>query len=249
MFTTLDPLAEKYYAVSPYAYCANNPVRFIDITGEEPSVYEAALMSRHVYSGSGKLVGGWAVSNRQIDNVFYSNENNGFKSNLYERTSSDGVTEYAYVTAGTDLKSVKDWENNFSQLTGESDQYKQSVTNATAIANQLKSSELTFTGHSLGGGLAAANALATGKDAITFNAAALTPATKESNGLNQKAFIFNVVVKGEILNSLQSTVGLKLEGGQYELKTSYLSRVLGNIQKVNNHRIETVIKKLEKEQR
>jgi RHS repeat-associated protein len=33
MFTTLDPLAEKYYAVSPYAYCANNPMRYIDPTG------------------------------------------------------------------------------------------------------------------------------------------------------------------------------------------------------------------------
>ncbi|GHV43012.1 hypothetical protein FACS1894180_0860 [Bacteroidia bacterium] len=32
-FTTVDPLAEKYYSISPYAYCANNPVRFIDPTG------------------------------------------------------------------------------------------------------------------------------------------------------------------------------------------------------------------------
>ena len=30
---TVDPLAEKYYSISPYAYCANNPVKFIDPTG------------------------------------------------------------------------------------------------------------------------------------------------------------------------------------------------------------------------
>ncbi len=32
-FTTPDPLAEKYPDQSPYAHCANNPVRFIDPTG------------------------------------------------------------------------------------------------------------------------------------------------------------------------------------------------------------------------
>ncbi len=32
-FTTMDPLAEKYYSISPYAYCLNNPMRFTDPTG------------------------------------------------------------------------------------------------------------------------------------------------------------------------------------------------------------------------
>lgn len=31
--TTMDPLAEKYYSISPYAWCGNNPVRFVDPDG------------------------------------------------------------------------------------------------------------------------------------------------------------------------------------------------------------------------
>ena len=33
-WTAVDPLAEKYYTVSPYAYCNNNPVKFVDPQGD-----------------------------------------------------------------------------------------------------------------------------------------------------------------------------------------------------------------------
>lgn len=36
MFTQMDPLAEKYYGISPYAYCANNPVMLVDPDGNSP---------------------------------------------------------------------------------------------------------------------------------------------------------------------------------------------------------------------
>jgi RHS repeat-associated protein len=32
-WTTMDPLAEKYYSVSPYVYCAGNPVKYLDPSG------------------------------------------------------------------------------------------------------------------------------------------------------------------------------------------------------------------------
>ena len=37
-FTTVDPLAEKYYSVSPYVYVVNNPVRNIDFRGDSVTV-------------------------------------------------------------------------------------------------------------------------------------------------------------------------------------------------------------------
>jgi hypothetical protein len=63
-------------------------------------------------------------------------------------------------------------------LFGSSDQYDKSIDYAKIISKNLGDKELTFTGHSLGGGLASANAIATDKKAFTFNAAGLTAATK-----------------------------------------------------------------------
>ena len=40
MFVSLDPQCEKYYSLSPYAYCAGNPVRYVDRDG---GVVETAL--------------------------------------------------------------------------------------------------------------------------------------------------------------------------------------------------------------
>lgn len=31
---TVDPLAEKYYSISPYAYAGNNPVKYVDCQGD-----------------------------------------------------------------------------------------------------------------------------------------------------------------------------------------------------------------------
>ena len=41
-FTTVDPMAEKYYNISPYAYCGNNPVNRIDPDGRD---YELSIDS------------------------------------------------------------------------------------------------------------------------------------------------------------------------------------------------------------
>ena len=40
VFTSRDPMFEKYFWMNPYAYCANNPVKYVDPSGEHIEVTE-----------------------------------------------------------------------------------------------------------------------------------------------------------------------------------------------------------------
>ena len=60
-FTTIDPLAEKYPGVSPYAYCNGNPVNFVDPDGEVPIFVITALIGAGV-SGITAVIEGKSAS-------------------------------------------------------------------------------------------------------------------------------------------------------------------------------------------
>ncbi|NDV97147.1 RHS repeat-associated core domain-containing protein [Dysgonomonas sp. 521] len=56
-FTSVDPLAEKYYSISPYAYCNNNPLKYIDPTGMSPDtarVYTETIRGGHAWISVGE---------------------------------------------------------------------------------------------------------------------------------------------------------------------------------------------------
>ena len=57
-WTSPDPLADKYYSVSPYAFCNNNPVNFVDLDGKSYGDY---------YSYTGEYI----VSDGIEDNKVY----------------------------------------------------------------------------------------------------------------------------------------------------------------------------------
>ena len=202
-FTSWDSLAEKYPWLSPYAYCAGNPIRFIDNDGKEPTGYEAALMASAVYKDKSlykyrietlqKL--NWHISSRMtsIQKNHPADTGIGLQSMLFEKTV-EGVTEYAYVYAGTN--SFEDAVEDVTQLAGLSPEYSTAVMNARVLETELGDSELTFVGHSMGGGNAIAASMATGRTAITFNTAVVSPLTSLINSLGEGGKIINYVSTG-----------------------------------------------------
>ena len=68
-FTSMDPLAEKYYNLSPYTYCAGNPVRYVDPTGRSTWVYENE-------DGTYTVLGG-DINDDDYNVYVYSKDNNG----------------------------------------------------------------------------------------------------------------------------------------------------------------------------
>lgn len=238
-FTTQDPLQEKCYGMNPYGYCVNNPVRYIDPDGERPKAYEAALMEAYVYGKDAEqykerlLQTGWTISDFKpsIQMRYTRFYQNGLQSVLFQRTV-EGVTEYAYVYAGTN--SIEDAVEDFAQIAGVAFQYHTAIYNARILSDELKNSELTFVGHSLGGGEAIASSMATGRAAITFNPAAVSWLTKQIEGLNKvpnvvnyravgsKIGIGNIRLGGDMVNNFQEKLGLHLPGKTIGIPTGFI---------------------------
>ena len=49
----IDPKVEKYESISPYAYTFNNPIRFIDIKGEDPGDVVVIFAGADLFSNGG----------------------------------------------------------------------------------------------------------------------------------------------------------------------------------------------------
>ena len=238
-FTSLDPLCEIDYAISPYAFCAGNPVNFIDPTGMRPTDKEAAQIAAHVYGGSDVMLsGGWNLIGDIVK------QENGLQYGIYGRELDDGSADYVLAFAGTDLLDFNDLSNNISQSLGwnKISQYENALPIANNFMNYFWFGDQTIVGHSLGGGLAASASMYTGLPAITFNPAVLTNSTKIKLGIysNKTNQIHNYIVIGDIVTNIQNRIGLKADG-----KTTLIPPYKSN--KLNpffEHSISTVIKSL-----
>jgi hypothetical protein len=74
------------------------------------------------------------------------------------------------------------------------------------LYNKDKSAKsLVYVGHSLGGGLAAANAMKYNHQAVTYNAMGISVKWQKLYGMNYNPTINAYIIKGEALNAMQIT--------------------------------------------
>ena len=90
-FTSMDPLCEKYYHISPYAYCAGNPVNGIDINGD--SITILAGKETFVYSPGTTYEGKNEFIKKCCEILNNLNENGGNEL-LTELHQSDNVISF-----------------------------------------------------------------------------------------------------------------------------------------------------------
>ena len=99
-FTTMDPMCEKYYGISPYAYCGGNPVRFIDPDGRFRGDY---------LTSEGELID----SDGQKDGKLYVLKTS---KSQFDSSSIAGITseEVEQVIRNHDISN----KDNFVEITG-----------------------------------------------------------------------------------------------------------------------------------
>lgn len=69
---TMDPLAEKYYHISPYVYCAGNPINLVDPNGMEWEEHGSVISVLVNFSNSANLTEEQVAVYNQAISVFFN---------------------------------------------------------------------------------------------------------------------------------------------------------------------------------
>ena len=145
--------------------------------GEAGRDADYARLSRAAYETGDPIPDGWRkVDAEELKKLGIDpselNTANGMQATIYQ--NADGKYVLAFRGTELDREFSKDGWADLQGATGASDQVHEAIDLSIKLARAVGRENVDFTGHSLGGELASAAALATGGNAVTFNAAGLS---------------------------------------------------------------------------
>ena len=125
IWLSVDPMSDKYPGVSPYTYCANNPVRLVDEDGRE---VEYASFGDRIIVGLERIFNSYF--RKTFRELKESSETYVFRKHSYNglsHFSCEGTPENAklYINYGMGDEQKKARETMFSQLCHESEHARQ----------------------------------------------------------------------------------------------------------------------------
>ncbi|MGH2565255.1 MAG: lipase family protein, partial [Ginsengibacter sp.] len=215
-------------------------------SADQPTRREDANMSKYAYGGDdakNAKLGNWSpISSKGLG--LNEDAGSGYKAQLFAKIVNGKIVAYNYAFAGTQ-KSAADVMTDAAQPLGLSTQYDQAQGNAKILEQNYPG--ITFTGHSLGGGLASLAALVTGNHAITFNAQGLSAATMDEYNITNASQdnIDAVVIYGEPVDMGQYMVG-PFSNGTINQAAGKIDLIVAKTWKFWTwHSIDTVINSLD----
>ena len=138
-FTSMDPLCEKYYHISPYAYCAGNPVKYTDPNGDTILIQVENITYRY------------------HEGTIYSSDGNVYPGKIkgYLKHVLDAIGDLNKTDAGSSLVSQLDAsKNTFTIMNGEENAFKPNrVRDSYANLNELKNAYPFLKGSNGSGGI------------------------------------------------------------------------------------------------
>jgi len=214
-------VTEPGVGTNRYAYSANDPVNLMD-PGGNLSTDDANDLTMHHEGETDKLPDGFTqVTDAQLSEIGlsetqirYMRERMGrYGGGAYHNTKTN---EYTIVAANTD-PTGSSWGQNIVQGIGFSTEYSAAVLSARDWSEFATSvgADLSFAGHSQGGGLAKAMAMSVRNpkhmEADVINPSTVSRGTIRTHGLqlnHPNLDISSMVVKGEALSLARNVANL-----------------------------------------
>ncbi|TDZ41036.1 hypothetical protein [Mycobacteroides franklinii] len=172
-----------------------------------------AQLVQHVYDPSQALPSGWSQVSSSLVEQWTGINPDSVASGLHVGVFTNGSGQYVEALAGAQ-NPLDDAVVVVEETGGNPVQYQDAVQVGAGLVNQFGAANVAMTGHSMGGGEAAASALQNGTSAITFEAQGLSPGYLQSVGIDpSEAFaqaadgqIQHYFIQGEFATLIQREI-------------------------------------------